>query len=260
MMEVIDTEWKESNHEFGNQEERPVELSETNDMSAYQFMEFEFENVDTKITLRGISRMVSTQSSGLALWTCSQILSGYLAENADFVKGKKVLELGSGLGLCGILSYHLGASKVIATDGDLDVLQNLRYNMKQNDIPVHSASVSCPQLIWGQGLQTFQNVYSKQSVILATDVFYAPHLVHPLWHTVDELLEPNGVFLLGFCPHRVTIQEVLDTAEELGYTWTRPNISEGDDNDDDDDDYLFNTSTFGYHVFVFERNNTSNEQ
>eukprot|EP00980_Cylindrotheca_fusiformis_P004559 scaffold975_cov90-Cylindrotheca_fusiformis.AAC.2 len=254
-MAVVDTEWNENNHEFGNQE-RP-ETNEDVMADAYQFMEFEFENVDTKITLRELSRKVPTKSTGLALWSCSQILSGYLADNANFVKGKNVLELGSGLGLCGIMSYLLGASKVIATDGDLDVLQNLRYNMKQNDIPVHTSSVSCPQLIWGQGLKTFQNVYSKQSVILATEVFYVPDVVDPLWHTVDELLEPNGVFILGFCPHHVTIQEVLDKAEELGYTWTRPNISEGDDDEDDDDEFLFNTSTFGYHLFVFEKSNNN---
>jgi predicted nicotinamide N-methyase len=210
-------------------------------------MEFDFENVDTKITLR--AKLKINQTSGLALWTCSQILSGYLVENAHFVREKRVLELGSGLGLCGIVSHLLGASEVIATDGDLDVLQNLRHNVNENRI-CNDSIVSCPQLIWGQGLNTFEDVYSKQSVILATDVFYSPHLVDPLWRTVDKLLEPDGIFLLGFCRHNVTINQVLDKAEDLGFKWTRPNIAEGED---DGDEGFSDTSSFAYFVFVFER-------
>jgi predicted nicotinamide N-methyase len=210
-------------------------------------MEFDFENVDTKITLR--AKLKINQTSGLALWTCSQILSGYLVENAHFVREKRVLELGSGLGLCGIVSHLLGASEVIATDGDLDVLQNLRHNVNENRI-CNDSIVSCPQLIWGQGLNTFEDVYSKQSVILATDVFYSPHLVDPLWRTVDKLLEPDGIFLLAFCRHNVTINQVLDKAEDLGFKWTRPNIAEGED---DGDEGFSDTSSFAYFVFVFER-------
>jgi predicted nicotinamide N-methyase len=180
---------------------------------------------------------------------CSQILSGYLVDNAHFVRGKRVLELGSGLGLCGILSHLLGASEVIATDGDLDVLRNLRYNMNENRM-CNDSILSCPQLIWGQGLNTFEYVYSKQSVILATDVFYSPHLIDPLWYTVDKLLEPDGIFLLGFCRRNVTINQVLDKAEDLGFKWTRPNIAEGED---DGDEYFSNISSFEYFVFVFER-------
>jgi predicted nicotinamide N-methyase len=195
-------------------------------------MEFEFENIDTKITLRAKSKI--SQSTGLALW---------------IVRGKRVLELGSGLGLCGILSHLLGASEVIATDGDLDVLRNLRYNMNENRM-CNDSILSCPQLIWGQGLNTFEYVYSKQSVILATDVFYSPHLIDPLWYTVDKLLEPDGIFLLGFCRRNVTINQVLDKAEDLGFKWTRPNIAEGED---DGDEYFSNISSFEYFVFVFER-------
>jgi predicted nicotinamide N-methyase len=242
---VVDREWKEVNHEFGHQEIVPEHEQEVG--LAYQTMEFEFENVDAKIKLRAKSKIL--HSTGLTLWTCSQILGAYLAENASLIQDQRVLELGAGLGLCAILSHHLGASEVIATDGDLEVLRNLRYNMEENRRTAES-TLSCPQLIWGEGLNTFENVYAKQSVILATDVFYSPHLVDPLWRTVDRLLEADGVFMLGFCPHNVTVGQVLDRARELSFTWTCPNISEGGD---EEEDYLSNTSCFGYFVFLFER-------
>jgi hypothetical protein len=55
---------------------------------------------------------------------------------------------------------------------------------------------------------------------------------------------------LCFCRRNVTINQVLDKAEDLGFKWTRPNIAEGED---DGDEYFSNISSFEYFVFVFER-------
>ena len=47
--------------------------------------------------------------------------------------GNTVLELGAGLGECGILAYKLNlARRVIITDGDTDVLQQMRKNVDYN--------------------------------------------------------------------------------------------------------------------------------
>ena len=92
-MEVMDRKWSEINPEFGSQD---ILHDEKDRGLAYQSMEFEFENIERTIKLRGKSRI--SQSTGLALWTCSQILSGYLAENKHYVQEKRVLELGAGLG------------------------------------------------------------------------------------------------------------------------------------------------------------------
>ena len=264
MTEIIqDRKWKEENPEFGQQEIVPQDQEEAG--LDFHTMEFDFEpEISPIIKLRAKSEI--TGSTGLALWTCAQILSGYLVEHPHHVKNKRVLELGSGLGLVGIVAHHLGSERVIVTDGDLDVLSNLRYNMKQNQqqqqqVNDGNLSIHTPQLIWGENLDAFEEIYEKQSVILATDVFYSQHLVDPLWRTVDRLLEVDGVFILSFCPHNVTIHHVLDKAKELGFTWTCPNISDDDDddygNDDNDkqEEYIPNTTacSFGYFIFIFER-------
>lgn len=50
--------------------------------------------------------------------------SQYLSLNPDVVKGKKILELGAGLGLPGIVASHLGAKSVTLSefgyDGEVD--------------------------------------------------------------------------------------------------------------------------------------------
>ena len=101
------------------------------------------------------------------------------------------------------------------------------------------------------------------------DVFYAPHLVQPLWQTVSALLttSSDGHFFLAFCPHAVSVDIVLDAARTWGFTWACPNITtttaaaDSDDDDDDDsvndnevfDDFVPDTSDFGYHIFHFKR-------
>lgn len=248
---VID--WKEYNPEFGDHALRKPTTAETNnDDHDFHHLEFDFENLETTITLREKSKI--SHSTGLALWTCSQILGSYLTDHPELVKDQRVLELGAGLGLCGVVAHHLDAHHVLVTDGDTDVLHNLQHNMKLNHREDSSESnLSCTQLVWGRDLHNFR----RHPVILATDVLYSPQNIEPLWQTVDNLLEPDGLFLLAFAPHNVTIDQVLDKAEQLGFTWTCPNISESTQHEDDEEkleeDHFFSSSEYGYYVFHFQR-------
>jgi predicted nicotinamide N-methyase len=52
-----------------------------------------------------------------------------------FTQNKKVLELGAGIGLAGMVSAALGAGRVVLTDGDAKVL-----DCKSDDLFVRCAS------------------------------------------------------------------------------------------------------------------------
>ena len=251
---LSDRSWKEDNAEFGEQTicdhdvGRGEKASSRHDNTAHTYQELEIDHLP-KITLRGKSQI--SQSTGLALWISSQILSGYLSENPQLVRGKRVLELGAGLGLCGIVAHHLGAKHVIATDGDTEVLSHLRYNINQNQKT--PTELSSPQLVWGEDLDEFRNVHGRQPVILATDVFYAPESIKPLWQTVDHMLERDGCFLLAFCPHRVPLEQVLEHASHLGYAWKISNPAETNDDEEDEVDLFASTSSFAYYIVQFRR-------
>eukprot|EP00977_Amphora_coffeiformis_P005274 scaffold1123_cov168-Amphora_coffeaeformis.AAC.42 len=263
--------WKEVNPEFVPHDRLPHDDHDDDNNTrakdeGYRNIVFDFEEIDGDIPITLRTKTASTsESTGLALWTCSQILSGYLVDNPHHVRDKRVLELGAGLGLCGIVAHKLGANQVLATDGDVDVLHNLRYNAQRNKTDNDSQHLACPQLVWGQNLGDFTRRHKKQSVILATDVFYSPGLVKPLWRTVDHLLEHDGRFLLAFAPHAVSIEHVLDEARDWGFTWACPDITassdveekDGEEKDDDGedcfDDFTPNANEFGYHVFQFKR-------
>ncbi|CAN0533204.1 unnamed protein product, partial [Ectocarpus sp. 8 AP-2014] len=44
------------------------------------------------------------------IWCAALLLSAWLLENPQLVQGTRVLELGSGLGLCGIVAGYLSKS------------------------------------------------------------------------------------------------------------------------------------------------------
>lgn len=291
-MKMSDIVWTETNNEFGdhNISHHDSCMESTNrskklDNNDNQFhkMEFEYDELDSTIVLRGKSNI--SHSTGLTIWTCSQVLSGFLLDNPHYVKDQNVLELGAGVGLASIVAHHLGADRVLSTDGDICVLENLRHNVQNNRLcssfdcdddeeeekklehdgdteksPIESKSnsnsstgfICCPQLVWGKKLNEFQDTYGRQSILLGTDIFYNHECVDPIWQTVDHLLEDDGSFLLAFAPHKVEMKTVLEKAQQFGFSWIKPSITD-DGNEEENDISYFNNCSFGYHVFVFQR-------
>lgn len=88
---------------------------------------------DTKIEL-SVAEDLKLPNS-FRVWRSGHVLCCYLTQNASTLfegglDGKKVLELGSGCGLAGMVCAKLGA-EVTMTDTD-DVLDTIKYNVAQN--------------------------------------------------------------------------------------------------------------------------------
>ena len=49
---------------------------------------------------------------GLKIWECTNDLTIYLLEQGIELRGKRVLDLGCGVGVLGMLAIHLGAASV----------------------------------------------------------------------------------------------------------------------------------------------------
>ena len=185
---------------------------------------------DKIIQLRGYEEI--NNSTGLSMWLGSELLTQYILQNPHLIRDKNVLELGSGLGLCGIVSHYVGAKSVLLTDGDVNVLSNLRYNTQNNiDKSFYSNGcddrnfyarkdnncddnlgscdgctsagvkilaqekirVSCPQLIWGNETDKFKQQFGKSNVILAADCIYMTQSIEPMWKTINELIEDEEI-------------------------------------------------------------------
>lgn len=205
---------------------------------------------ETKIiTLRGHEEI--NNSTGLSMWLGSELLAKYILDNPRIIQGGNVVELGAGLGLCGIVSHLIGAKNVILTDGDVHVLSNLRFNVEQNvDKLSFNHTVSCPQLIWGeQDLTQFKRRYGKITVILAADCIYMTQSIEPLWWTINELLSDgdDGIVLYtnrSSSSVRAPIEIIFDTAARYGFKWTKQELTTkscgiGDDSILSGDVYIF---------------------
>jgi predicted nicotinamide N-methyase len=189
------------------------------------------------------------QSTGLTLWRASDYLARYQMDNLHLFHNKRILELGAGLGLNGILAWRSTVSSVVSssdnthvciTDGDSDALVHLRENVKRN-IKVDDGNgiinkVSCHQLIWGQdSSETFlSQVANKQKfdVIIASDIIYSTVIVEPLWETIKTLLkEKDGVFIMAYARREVpvSIEMVLKVAVQRGFLYelVKKNDEEG---------------------------------
>jgi len=83
--------------------------------------EFDFSfGGEIEIKLLGMNPVLgqTLSSTGLTVWASSQLLSRYLFSIKNQLVGKNIIELGAGLGLCGLLVAHVeGVRSVVLTDG-----------------------------------------------------------------------------------------------------------------------------------------------
>lgn len=157
----------------------------------------------------------------MTIWTGAEVMCDFLIENIDIFKGKKVLELGCGLGLVSILAYHLGAKSVCITDGDIDVMRNLRFNIEESRADFghrgdNKLQISLPQLIWGKDVDKFEEAYGKFDVIIAADCSYITKSIIPMFETINKLLKPQtGRLLFNHVSSSLTDMEyMLESADK----------------------------------------------
>ncbi|MFA6931695.1 MAG: methyltransferase domain-containing protein [Lentisphaeria bacterium] len=142
------------------------------------------------------------------LWESAEVLAGYIAEHHELFSGKRVLELGCGLGLPSLCAARCGAL-VTASDFHPDnrafFLRNARLNALE-DIGYHAMDWRQPDL---QG--TFD-------ILLGSDLIYEKEMVSPLVNCVKQYLVPGGAFLYAD-PGRSALQNFTSSLEQAGLTW-----------------------------------------
>ncbi|KAJ9473582.1 hypothetical protein DIPPA_22157 [Diplonema papillatum] len=101
----------------------------------------------------------------------------------------RVLELGSGTGLVGLVASRLGVAEVTLTDLDGPVLDNCRRNAEANP---GGCGVAVRPLPWGSADPSPEESGSERwDVVLAVEVVYQKDMVAPLVATLRRLLAGN---------------------------------------------------------------------
>ncbi|MBX2991132.1 MAG: methyltransferase domain-containing protein [Bacteroidetes bacterium] len=124
------------------------------------------------------------------VWTSSLELARWCLEDG-VLRGKRVLELGCGLGLAGIAAAQAGAI-VTFSDYETDALDFVRYNVQRN-LPAHvvESSIDVIQFDWRRPplLEPFD-------VVIAADVVYEQRMFAAIKHVLSLLLAPNGIAVM----------------------------------------------------------------
>uniref|UniRef100_A0A4W3K1J7 Uncharacterized protein n=1 Tax=Callorhinchus milii TaxID=7868 RepID=A0A4W3K1J7_CALMI len=122
------------------------------------------------------------------VWEAARFLCQYFESMKITFTGKKVIELGSGTGLVGILAVLLGGD-VTLTDLPL-VLNQIKDNVSANKL--HRTKVHA--LLWGEDQKFFPNDYD---IILGSDIVYLECGYPSLIQTLQDLSNENTVIYLS---------------------------------------------------------------
>lgn len=170
--------------------------------------------------LRALREKRNNVPYGVALWPSAIALAhelGARMEQGELI-GCRVLELGAGTGLPGIVAATLGAAEVIQTDYADTALTLCRRNGQQNGIQ----NITYRQTDWTNWTETEQYDW-----IIGSDVLYAEPM-HPHMRAIfDRNLAPGGSILLAD-PFRAPSIRLLESLEEAGWqiSFTKWNLGE----------------------------------
>ena len=143
---------------------------------------------------------------GLALWPASIALAHELVSRSADLRGRRVLELGAGTGLPGIVAATYGAS-VVQTDRLEEAVAIGRLNAERNGV----RTIEHRLADWSTWTDT-----ARYDLILGADVIYAPRLQPALRTIFDTNLAPGGRLLLGD-PFRSASIRMLEAMEQDGW-------------------------------------------
>lgn len=173
---------------------------------------------------------VGPGTTGAAVWNAGAYLADYLATApAELLKGRNVVELGCGAGLCGVVAARRGASRVLLTDGSEAVLARAARNIERNGGGGAGDVLSTKQLQWGSVLD--DSLVGAFDVVIGSDVLYQSSAWRPFAQTAIELLAPRGGTLIlaeaghaegGGMQAREALGSFQVVAEPLGLRFDEP--------------------------------------
>ncbi len=153
-----------------------------------------------------------------------------ILKHSDNCQSVDCMELGSGLGTCGIALAHACASidtssktsyKIVLTDRGDETIALLQENVDRNctfGSANKKISVTSHSLSWGNELSTDFSAPTKFHCIIGSDLLYNSRESYmPLLHTIQQHLHPDGTVILSVRWRKPELErEFFHKAEHLG--------------------------------------------
>lgn len=150
-------------------------------------------------------------------WPSEEVLAYYCLSHAELFRSKKVIELGSGYGLAGlVIAMATEALEVVISDGNPQVVDYIQRNINANYGAFGAKKVKSLMLHWKQqGISDISNTFD---VIVASDCTFFKEFHKGLVQTLKCLLKKEGPSTaLFFSPKRGdSLDEFLMEVKESG--------------------------------------------
>ncbi len=156
--------------------------------------------------LQSLDHTLDRRPHGYLLWESAIVMAEQLAQETTLVQGKRVLELGAGVGLPGLVASSLSA-QVWQTDLLPGALALAAHNAQQNGI----THVEYFQADWLQWSHT-----GRYDLILGAEITYEEALHYYVERILHRNLAPGGTVLLSD-PGRPQALNFVTHLEEHGW-------------------------------------------
>jgi hypothetical protein len=202
------------------------------DMEEGNVREIEFQN--------STFRMKQDSALGIpgVVWDCALVYLAWLNKNFSSIQEKykvsekKVIELGSGTGICGIAFSLLHPKKLVLTDMKPN-LENITRNIKENEKclqerGVNSEEISVEVLNWGESqpdTKTLIDRHGPFDLIIGSDLIYSDKDKADLLWTLTTLslaAKNNVTVILGYTIHKPSDKKFFEMAKT---NWNVQHIS-----------------------------------
>ncbi|KAL5764499.1 hypothetical protein ACOSP7_016853 [Xanthoceras sorbifolium] len=163
--------------------------------------------------------------TGQLVWPGAMLLNDYLSKNAELLHGSSVIELGSGVGVTGILCSRF-CRNVALTDHNDEVLKILKKNTElqtsSDNANNSNGGLAVEKLEWGNFDQTNQ-ILQKYSggfdIILGADIyilytrcyFFQQSSIPLLFDTVEKFIRFKGPGQCRFILAYVSRAKIMDS-------------------------------------------------
>ncbi|EGG15356.1 hypothetical protein DFA_10190 [Cavenderia fasciculata] len=141
-------------------------------------------------------KMLDTASTdydltGQIIWPAAKLLTQYIVSKREEYQNGSILEVGSGVGICGLFVARVNPNSVVSDNNDI-VMELLEENAQLSRTDGYPCQAV--KLEWGDmaNIESVKKQYGTFDTILGADVVYWRTSIIPLFLTIQQLLTDSS--------------------------------------------------------------------